>query len=99
MMRVSLAAAGFIIMSCVTAHAMTFADRPSDSQGKLTSRESAPLRFEDRPRNVSYTKRASVERLRGGTARPRLTWTGPMNVEQRRTRGGVAIHRGRRGDR
>jgi rare lipoprotein A (peptidoglycan hydrolase) len=86
MMRVSLAAAGFIIMSCVTAHAMTFADRPSDSQGKLTSQESAPLRFEDRSGNVSYTKRASVERLRGGTARPRLTWTGPMTVEQRRAR-------------
>lgn len=86
MMRVSLAAAFFIVMSCIAANAMSFANRPWDSQTRLTSEARISFKFEDRPGIATKLRRTSLERLRVATVRPRLAWTGPMNIEQRRAR-------------
>jgi len=85
MMRVSLAAACFIVMSCLTANAMSFADRPWDHQVRLTSEEKIPLKFQDRPGSVTSTRRISMA-LPPTAARPQLAWTGPMTLEHRRAR-------------
>ena len=85
MLRVILAAA-FIAISCIaTAQAMTFADRPG-APVTLTAEEKTAFKFEDRPGSVTNTKGASFDRRQDQAVGPRLTWSGPMMVEQRRAR-------------
>ncbi len=91
MMRVNLAAAGFIIMSCmpcVTVHAMSFADRPWHPQTRLMTEKNVPgVKFEDRPGHVTNLSAARPrDRQDVAQAAPRRIWSGPMSIEHRRGR-------------
>jgi rare lipoprotein A (peptidoglycan hydrolase) len=85
MLRVNLAAAFFVTISCITAQAMTFADRPGTRPG-LTAEEKTIFNFEHRPGHVTNVRTGSIDRRQIQAARPRLSWSGPMQIEQRRAR-------------
>jgi rare lipoprotein A (peptidoglycan hydrolase) len=83
MLRVHLAAAAFIAITCINAQAMTFADRPG-TRG-LTAYETATFKFEHRPGNVTNIQTGSPGR-QVQPVRLQLSWSGPMQIEQRRAR-------------
>jgi rare lipoprotein A (peptidoglycan hydrolase) len=87
MLTAKLAAAGLLLMSCVTAHAMDFADRPGYAISPPLLQPQKSLNFYDRPgTETNVIARRPIDRIktqqRTQTVASSKSW--PMSVEHRR---------------